>query len=273
MNDFFKRNFPKWIEYENTNKINIVDWEELPKGNGPAVILGSGPSLEEAEPYIKNWKSTIFSIPSNCFFPVYNGRIPEFIVADDCSENLGDYIRWGGWDESTKLITHPHIHPLVLKNWNGIVYGYLRYFPDQEYFTEVLPLRFPTTTTQISFRGASAITAIQLAYHMGFSPIYLVGVDFGWRNPEKIRIDRYFPDRYGEIRRKRAFTETELLRLVEHYRISVDSSGWRCWSHEKKNMQHFTEFVKSLSMEDQSKIISCSYLNGQKKQVELKEIP
>jgi len=167
---------------------------------------------------------------------------------------MGMWIEWNGWTKETKLVTHPHVHPNLLWNWKQIAYFYRRIFKSEEYFERHLPLRFPFIKYGIQFRGHSAVTAAQVAHTLGYSPIYLVGVDLGWRDPKKIRIDTYEPQSIdGPITVKAPLPEKEYLRLNKSC-VLIETEGMHCWKHEKKAKLHLLEFWN----ENDVKLINCS---------------
>lgn len=161
-------------------------------GQGPAVIVGSGPSLDETAPLLGKWKGAVFTSGSNALVATRWGHQPEYICVFDAGDTM--YPKMFGYDwEGTTLFCNPSISPLILKNWKWKKYYYLMRHAGVQWFDEILPLAFgdfmrfpfqapPCIRIGISNAGCTANNAIQIAHYMGYDPLFLIGVDYGYPN-------------------------------------------------------------------------------------------
>ena len=166
--------------------------------NRPAMILGSGPSLDEAAPLLKDWKNPIFSSTSTAFVPVRWERKPDYMCAFDSLWSLYNkhlYLdKKYSW-EGTTLFTHPNAEPLMIKAWKWNKYYYRRVFAGHEFFELTFPMMFPWIKVGLTFSGCVVNNAVSLAIFLGFNPIVLVGVDFGWRDDAKTKATNWYPEK------------------------------------------------------------------------------
>jgi hypothetical protein len=207
---YFARWYPKWIENAMLNyPIIKKEFDEkdrcatcLPRPmNRPCLILGSGPTLDNIAPLLKDWKNPIFSSTSTAFVPLRHGRKPDFMCAFDSlwstyNEHLmlDKKFSWNG----TTLLTHPNAEPQMIKAWKWDKYYYRRVFPGHEFFEFTFPLMFPQIKIGIRFSGCVVNNAVTLAIFLGFNPIILSGVDFGWKDDTRTKATNWKPTKNGE---------------------------------------------------------------------------
>lgn len=164
--------------------------------NVPAIIIGSGYSLDEALPYLRFWEGGLFSSPSTARILDHWGVKPTYIMAVDTSEDVAEKLRGPDYTD-TALLTHPCSDPKTIRSWTGAKYYFRMNEIEGEFIPHVLGVAYPNIKVPVLNSGCFANTAIVLAQMMGFSPIYLVGVDFGFP-----------PDETGKPRER--FHEVEL---------------------------------------------------------------
>ena len=202
---YFAKWYPKWInnsmEVYPTIKKEFETRDHciscLPRPmNRPCMILGSGPSLDKMAPYLKDWKHPIFSSTSTAFVPRKWGRTPEYMCAFDSlwstyNEHLmlDKKISW----EGTTLLTHPNAEPKMIESWKWDKYYYRRVFPGHEFFELTFPLMFPWIKIGVRFSGCVANNSLTLAAFLGFNPIVIAGVDFGWQDDTKTKGTNWRP--------------------------------------------------------------------------------
>ena len=75
-------------EIEKRFKVKNCDYNQLPHGKGPAIILGSGPSLDDTVPYLKDWKGAILCSTSQLAVCEANGIIPTYVVLIDADPTM-----------------------------------------------------------------------------------------------------------------------------------------------------------------------------------------
>jgi len=127
------------------------------------------------------------------------------------------------------MVTHPATDPTAIANWkqkkiyycmmhvSNVDYSLLepnmtlnevvKVIKDQtfgsDFFEEINPILFPFIETLILNAGCTVNNAVQVAHFMGYDPLFLIGVDFGFPD-DKQRCMRY--DYKPAIQRK--FWET-----------------------------------------------------------------
>jgi len=173
--------------------------------NRPAIIMGSGPSLDEVAPFLKNWTHPIFASASNAFVAARHEREPEFICAFDShwvlfeQLKIKDY-RWS--KDKAVLLTHPYAEPKMIKQWKGSKLYYRRYYVGMEFSEVILPFMFPWIRIGFRVTGSVVNNAISIAHFWGYNPIFLVGVDLGWKDDSRARAMLFKPrgrDEWDEL--------------------------------------------------------------------------
>ena len=168
----------------------------------PAVILGSGPSFDKALPYLKGFPGPLFCSPSHAMALDALKRHPEYMVALDTTtrvlDQIHDNIQWRG----TTLLTHPSMCPELFASkwkqpWN--MHLFRMFEPDNTFLEMLYDSLFPYITARVVNSGCVVNNMILIANSMGFSPIYLVGVDFGYPTPRQL----YQPGELVEMCRPR----------------------------------------------------------------------
>jgi len=168
-----------WVSHNNiciSSQINV-------NKNKPAIIIGSGPSLDRALPFLKNWNGAIFAATSNALSLVKHERDPDYINAFDSHWGLFAHVEGYEW-KNTTLLTHPYAEPKTIKWWKWNKYYYRRYYVELEFSEVILPLLFPWIKIGIRVTGCVVNSNYSIASFWGFNPIFLVGVDFGWKNDD-----------------------------------------------------------------------------------------
>lgn len=146
-------------------------------GSVPALILGSGPSLDDILPFVNRFKGAVFASPSQLDILEKWEITPQYVVAVDSADNVGEeQIRPERDCYGMTLLTHPYISPKTLDAWHGSK----RYFELQEadgsHFRDVYPW------IKVGFPVCGSVNNIQclVARWMGLGPIILAGVDYGY---------------------------------------------------------------------------------------------
>ena len=139
----------------------------------PALIVGSGPTLDDAIPHFNQFNGVIFCSISQINILEKWGIAPDFVVALDSADDAADILL----DEhsnlsSSILLTFPGISPRILERWPSRV-RYFRLIGD--------PLdeaRFPWIDTQFPMLGSVNNTEVIIANFFHCDPIVLAGVDY-----------------------------------------------------------------------------------------------
>jgi len=159
------------------------------KARGPAIILGSGPSLDPVLPMLKDWKGGLVVSTSQATSCLYFGADPTHIVCFDCLVMPDEFNAPWHW-KKTALISHPGIHPSVHELWKGQKLYYRIMDPNTELYNTALPVAYPEITTEHYPFAASIPAQMALARRMGYDPLILVGADYSW-NDQKARFTRW----------------------------------------------------------------------------------
>lgn len=142
----------------------------LPHVSGiPAIVLGSGPSLDQALPLLRSWPGAIFCGPSQVKALDAHHREPDYIVAIDTAAVVAEQLDGPLYSQAI-LITHQAIDPSVLDMWR-----WRRRFVRLN--TDNAAYAYPWLRLSFTAHGCTPNAALQLAAWLGYSPIYLVGVD------------------------------------------------------------------------------------------------
>jgi hypothetical protein len=150
----------------------------------PALILGSGPSLDAALPFLGAFQGILFASPSQLdilekweIIP-QRGRQLNYVCAVDTSDSVGDeQIRSDRDTYGMTLLTHPYISPRVLDVWHGNK-RYFQLIANDPYFLDV----YPWIRQGWSIAGSVNNLEVMIANWMGCSPIVLCGVDYCFPN-------------------------------------------------------------------------------------------
>jgi len=183
------RNYPQVLEefqYEDMS----VDSLPRPKPGTPAVIIGSGPSLDANAPLLKDWPHPVFSTMSNAKNCLAAGRMPDYITLFDAGRCGLDHMSGVDWDGAT-MLTHPAVHADVLPAWQWPKRYFIMWHDNFQWFELITPLAFSEVRVYpdkkpaniriaVKNAGCTANANIQLAAWLGYDPLFLVGVDFGF---------------------------------------------------------------------------------------------
>jgi len=166
----------------------LADFEEgraisLPPGHsrGPALIIGSGPSLDKAHDLIRGWKGGLFCSTSQCVTMAGLDKKNFFILNVDVKTETGEYMPLWLWeDRNCFSVTHPCVDPATIQCWNWKKLYFRIMVQQMKFYSEVLPLAYPMIKTQLYVYGCNASALISCAALMGYNPLFLVGCDFSY---------------------------------------------------------------------------------------------
>ena len=167
----------------------------------PAVVIGSGPTLEMCLPYLKDFiaktNAVVYCGMSNIGILIENTIIPDYMCVYDCRDYPDD-ARFGiaGLKEvlaEIPLITMPEISRKMIEFWPGKIYMFMRGTAARDhhiythYLMEFLPLiyvRNPFIEKKLKLGlfniGCVANIEAVASAQLGADPIYLVGVNYGY---------------------------------------------------------------------------------------------
>lgn len=167
--------------------VHILPAAFRPRTHTPVFIVGAGPSLDEAIPYIQEWReyAVVFSAGSGLQPCLKNGIIPDFHVELENTYNILTKLRFimdqhpdlfpNGKFEGIKLIGSATLNPTVLDLFDDI----FLFFRDS--VTPTLTLGMPYGTHS-GVAPTVANTSLGVVARMGLGDVYLFGTDCGWRD-------------------------------------------------------------------------------------------
>jgi hypothetical protein len=133
----------------------------------PIMVVGAGPSLDEAKPLIKKYRTSLFLVAVNAaFIPLRNAGIsPDAVVCVESRDAAAASFDGLG-EDYVPLICVLGTNPEVVENWNGP------------------RLKAYTSSTPTPHTGTVAGCALDVALRLGGNPIILTGMDLalsdGW---------------------------------------------------------------------------------------------
>ena len=201
------------------------DLSDVPRvRNEPIIIIGSGPSLDDAWPELKRWKGDIITSTSQYSTFIYHGIEPKYILALDPDCNMEELAAdtWEG--RKTILITHPGVNSDMLNEhtfksinekfarrensdyWKGRLALFRKLEPQTPFYGNTQKFGYsrydhrlanpgkkaegaclnitPLIKTEIPMMGCAINCQVMAAGILGYNPIYLVGCDFGYTNDQ-----------------------------------------------------------------------------------------
>lgn len=199
-------NHPVLVKAYREGRARDIGLEPKVKGD-PCFVLGSGPSLEEVLPKLKEWKGGIICTTSHALSLMYYGIEPTYILALDpfnCWAEI-DGVDWS--KTKTKLITTPGVWPTLIANWPNEFLLYLQNLGSREtYYSQgqkrMYTIRRPKNPedapspqnpdgicrdaifdfiirTEITQFACSPPCQMFAAQILGYGRIFLAGMDFG----------------------------------------------------------------------------------------------
>lgn len=159
------------------------------------LIIGSGPSLNDIEPYLKDWEGDIMCSSSHLAFFEALGITPTYCFIIDADPTQSFLVTEANTKDVT-LVTHPNMDPVILKAWQGDVRYFRMHDPGDEYFSQIMPImysEFMDYETQKKWSGVNAYvlnagnvtnTQINVAHFYGYKSLFLCGVDLSFPNDQ-----------------------------------------------------------------------------------------
>jgi CMP-N-acetylneuraminic acid synthetase len=176
----------------------------------PALIIGSGPSLDAALPLLKNWEGGSFCSTSQGSTLLYYGHEPTHMVAYDINTNPKEFEWADTWaNRRTVLVTHPGMFPGTIDYWPGKRMYFKSMDTSNFFFTNVLPVAYGDVIPSHMFLFSCSVAAqMSLAHALGYSPLYFIGCDFladrfsRWRYDREAKEWKCDPELHGVFNHK-----------------------------------------------------------------------
>ena len=174
------------------------DISEEPKVNKiPAIIFGSGASLDKSLPYLKDWKGGTFCTTSHAESLIRFGVEPTYIIDLDpiCPWSDISDIDWS--KTKTKLVLHPGVYPDLVEHWPNKMLLYLENSGDpMAFYSTTQPIMYTERihpelatrdqplkrliVTNFSIFACSPPLELFVAHLLGYDPIFTCGIDFAF---------------------------------------------------------------------------------------------
>jgi len=198
-----------WVRH--TDKPRAIDMLDAPKHPGePILVIGSGPTFDEAAPILKNWKGDIITSTSQASTCIYFGKEPTYIVALD-PDSFADEMKIDSWKgRKSILILHPGVTPNLIEEWQGPMYLFRKLQPQTPFFDNAQKIGYSTlgelkgqtwgAESKILIRAQVPMLAcvlsaqICIAKQLGYQRQFLVGADLGMPN-NKTRFTKWEYDK------------------------------------------------------------------------------
>ncbi len=147
-------------------------------------IIGNGPSLNKHDLSLLNNEYS-FGVNGIFYKTKETGFRPSFFVVEDTSvmkENLDEIIKYVPKEAKFFPHTYKSIHP---KSENTYFFNMNRGFYEKKSPNYCVP-RFSTDASDVLYCGQSVtFINLQLAFFMGFTEVYLIGMDFDYTIPKE----------------------------------------------------------------------------------------
>jgi len=161
---------------------DLKDLEETRKG--PAIIMGSGPGLDEALPLLKDWKGGLICSTSHANTLAYYGVRPTHIVYSDVrcywDEISGVPPRWWEEAEDTVQCGNPCMMPEIISKWPGKTYYFVPRDPAIPLYWSMLPEAYPFIKMALLPFACSPAAELGIGRAIGYNPIFMIGHNFGF---------------------------------------------------------------------------------------------
>ena len=197
-------------EVERRFQMQDCDMRNLPKlGGEPVLILGSGPSLDDVLPYLKDWKGKLACSTSQLPLLKYMGIEPTYVFLIDADPTMDFLVKDFVNDNKTSiLITHAQIPREIIASWpEGRVYFFRMYDPGDKFSTDYLPLMYGWVNQENNWNVGSYIlnsgnvvnAMIPAMQALGSGPLFVCGMDLGYPDlPDKPGVPRHRSQWYGK---------------------------------------------------------------------------
>lgn len=238
---YFQKHYGRWVNNAVANHRTLSSRASkrqlcisaLPVSDKPAIVCGSGYSLNAALPLLKEWKGDIICGNSNVLTLIAHGITPTYLVVLDSHPTIADLLcGYKRWPQSTRLITHPTIAPGLLAGWTNPSSYYLVQRKHFELFEAVFPAMFAPLGIKVGLQWRICVVnnEVQIAGTLGKlgRPIFLVGCDFGWKDRAKHRCMTFVPTLDGKDLYEKSIgpiPQDDDPKRAD-YDIGVDDNGW-----------------------------------------------
>jgi hypothetical protein len=199
-----------YVEVERRFATKDCDMRAMERLNGePVLALGSGPSLDDALPYLKDWKGKIACSTSHLPLLKYMGIEPTYVFLIDADPAMEFLVKDFVKDNKTSImITHPQVPREIIAAWpDDRVYFFRMYDPGDKFSTEFLPLIYGWINQVTGAHIGSYVLnsgnvlncIIPCMQALGAGIVFVCGMDLGYPDlPDKPNVPRHRSTYYGK---------------------------------------------------------------------------
>jgi hypothetical protein len=197
-------------EVERRFQIQDCDLRQLPRIDGqPVLALGSGPSLDDVLPYLKDWKGKLACSTSQLPLLKYMGIEPDYVFLIDADPTMVFLLKsFVEGNQKSILITHPQIPREIIELWpENRVYFFRMYDPGDKFSTDYIPLIYGWLNEQTNahigsyvLNSGNVINCVcPVMQALGAKIIFLAGYDLGYPDlPDKPGVPRHRSSYFGK---------------------------------------------------------------------------
>jgi len=161
----------------------VKSMEDIPRGSGPIVLVGSGSSLDSVVKELKDWKGAVICSTSHTSTLAYYGRPPDYTVCmDPRTATVDNELDLPDFGDGV-LLGHPSIPTPYVERWlkraRGNIYLARIMEPSYEWYSHHLGQMYPWINHVTLPMIDSGAAMLSIATWLGYSPIYMIGIDYG----------------------------------------------------------------------------------------------
>lgn len=210
----------------------------LGRFSGPALLIASGPWLEEITAAIERYqrRCPILVLLPSVPYLLAHGIDPDLVLTTDAgfwNRYRAAPVNTTGRRCAAPLVTTFSCDPGVTKSWSGNVYLFSHALAFESLFTSVT-----SNVVSIPMQGTSSLVMILLARMMGFDTIFLAGYDFAFRGLRDHHCGAGFDTRHMQQSSRFSTWETRVFNalLSEGYREASDQEGRKVYTSYKHDL-------------------------------------
>ncbi len=165
-----------WTRYQKKAAADMPKRE--PGSMGPAIVIGSGSTLDQALPRLKDWEGAIFCSSSHLSTLIYHGCEPDYLLLLDPRCALAEMPIDRPYNKiKTKLILHPGVPTEFVYSYPNFQYYYRPMYPYHPLYWTMLPTGYDFIGAYMWLFACHNAMVMAAARMMGYDPIIMMGMD------------------------------------------------------------------------------------------------
>lgn len=192
--------FEHWCYFKDeSKKTPLLKLDRVPEPK-PAIVIGSGGSLDYAVPYLKDWEHAIFCSSSHLSTLARYDCYADYFASPDPRGHINELLNLPEdklkiLHEKTTFAQCPIGPYKYTVNWPGRMRWFLIMDPGKDWYANAIAPNFPWIPESLLPFSANAPALIAIAQYLGYAPIYLVGTDFSGKRYDNWE---YIDDKWKE---------------------------------------------------------------------------